>query len=178
MNAEYSSAVWSPSPNYSRGRREPISLIVIHITDGQPRIDRCVERFQQPKTQASPHFVVGRAGEVVQLVALGDRAWHDSGRNSISVGIEHPARTPGELGPDDAGLPLTEEQLAASAALVAHLLGRLNLDIAAVVPHCSNPASSHRDCGRDVADGGIWPWDRYRQMIEECKNAEASSQPG
>ena len=41
-------------------------LIVIHITDGQPRTDRCVERFQQPKTKAAPHFVVGRAGEVVQ----------------------------------------------------------------------------------------------------------------
>lgn len=178
MTPEYPTATWAPSPNYSRGRREAVSLIVIHITDGQPRTDRCVERFLQPKTQAAPHFVVGRAGEVVQLVALGDRAWHDSGRNGISVGIEHPARTPGELGPDDAGLPLTDAQLAASAALVAHLLGQLGLDLAAVVPHCSNPKSSHRDCGRDVADGGIWPWEKYRQMIEECRNAETSSQPG
>lgn len=178
MPAEYPTAAWAPSPNYSRGRREPVSLIVIHITDGQPRTDRCIARLQQSKTAASPHFVVGRDGEVVQLVSIGDRAWHDSGRNGISVGIEHVARTHGELSPDDAGLPLTDAQLAASAALVAHILGRLKLGIAAVVPHCSNPASSHRDCGRDVADGGIWPWDRYRQMIEECKNAEASSQPG
>ena len=27
--------------------------------------------------------------------------------------------------------------------------------------------SGHRDCGLDVTEGGIWPWARYRQMIEE-----------
>lgn len=165
MTAEYPKASWAPSPNYSRGRREPVSLIVIHITDGQPRLDRCVERFQKAKTQASAHFIVGRAGEVVQLVKLGDRAWHDSGRNGISVGIEHIARTPGELGPDDEGLALTETQLDASAELVSWLLGHLKLGLEAVVPHCSNPESSHRDCGLDVEEGGIWPWATYRAQV-------------
>ena len=167
MTAQYPEALWAPSPNYSRGRREPVKLIVIHITDGQPRTDRCVARFQQAKTKAAPHFVVGQAGDVVQLVNTGDRAWHDSGRNGESVGIEHVARTLGELGPDDAGLALTDAQLAASAALVSWLLGHLGLELDAVVPHCSNPESSHRDCGLDVTEGGIWPWARYRQMIEE-----------
>ena len=165
MSAEYLKASWAPSPNYSRGRREPVRLIVIHITDGQPRTDRCVARFQQAKTKAAPHFVVGQAGDVVQLVNTSDRAWHDSGRNGASVGIEHVARTPGELGPDDAGLPLTEAQIEASAELVSWLLGQLKLDITAVVPHCSNPESSHRDCGLDVEEGGIWPWKRYRAML-------------
>jgi N-acetyl-anhydromuramyl-L-alanine amidase AmpD len=154
-------------------------LIVIHITDGQPRTDRCVSRFQQAKTQASPHFVVGRAGEVVQLVKIEDRAWHDSGRNGVSVGIEHVARTPGELGPDDAGLPLTEEQLAASAALVAWLLGHLGLGLDAVVGHYTNSETSHHDCGLgdDATTGGgrrgIWPWERYRRMIEQEQKKHA-----
>ena len=165
MTAQYPGALWAPSPNFSRGRREPVRLIVIHITDGQPRTDRCVTRFQQAKTKAAPHFVVGRAGEVVQLVQLEHTAWHDSGRNGESVGIEHVARTPGELGPDDAGLALTEEQLAASAVLVSWLLGHLGLELDAVVPHCSNPESSHRDCGLDVAEGGIWPWATYRARL-------------
>jgi N-acetyl-anhydromuramyl-L-alanine amidase AmpD len=142
-----------------------VRLIVIHITDGQPRTDRCVARFQQAKTKAAPHFVVGRAGEVVQLVKLEDTAWHDSGRNGESVGIEHVARTPGELGPDDAGLALTEVQLDASAELVAWLLGHLKLGLESVVPHCSNTASSHRDCGLDVEEGGIWPWATYRARL-------------
>jgi len=62
VTAQYPGALWAPSPNYSRGRREPVRLI-------------------------------------------------DSGRNGESVGIEHVARTPGELGEDDAGLPLTEALL-------------------------------------------------------------------
>ena len=171
MTAQYPGALWAPSPNYSRGRREPVRLIVIHITDGQPRVDRCVERFQQPKTQAAPHFVVGRTGEVVQLVKLEDRAWHDSGRNGESVGIEHVARTPGELGEDDAGLPLTDAQLEASARLVSWLLQRFGLEADAVVGHYTNPETSHHDCGLgdDATTGGgrrgIWPWGRYRGML-------------
>lgn len=49
------------------------------------------------KSQASAHFVTGRAGEQRQLVPLSDRAWHAGGRssrwrgrpvNSRSIGIE------------------------------------------------------------------------------------------
>ena len=29
MTAQYPEALWAPSPNYSRGRREPVRLIVI-----------------------------------------------------------------------------------------------------------------------------------------------------
>ena len=119
MFAEYPGAIWAPSPNFTVGRNVAVSIIVIHITDGQPLASRCVERFQKVETRASAHFVIGQGGEVYQLVRIGDRAWHDSGRNGCSVGIEHCARTPGELGRNDAGLSLTEAQLDASAELVA-----------------------------------------------------------
>jgi hypothetical protein len=66
-------------------------------------------------------------------------------------------------------MPLTEPQLIASVRLVAWLLRSYNLPITAVVPHCSNNESSHKDCGRDVEDGGIWPWARYRELIESLK---------
>lgn len=164
MSSEYPDAVWAPSPNYSK-RKASVSLIVIHITDGQPNIDRSVARFQKPQTKASAHFVIGQLGEIRQLVLLGDCAWHDSGRNSISVGIEHVARSPGELNDNDEGLPLTHLQLRASARLVAWLLKRFSLPISAVVPHCSSPTTTHTDCGKDIADGGIWPWAEYRQLI-------------
>ena len=103
-------------------------------------------RFQQAKTKAAPHFVVGQAGGGAAREAEAP-AWHDSGRNGESVGIEHVARTPGELGPDDAGLALTEEQLAASAVLVSWLLGHLGLELDAVVPHCSNPRAAIATAG-------------------------------
>lgn len=37
---------------------------------------------------------------------LADTAWHASGVNAHTVGIEHVARTPGELGLDDPGLTM------------------------------------------------------------------------
>ena len=143
----------------------------------------------------SAHFLVGRQGEVVQLVRLDDTAWHASGVNAVSVGIEHVARTPGELdrrdrwakldqrersalldpgapaelqdSPTDPGLQLTPAQLEASVALVRWLCDRLGLpaDPLHVVPHCSVPGTTHNDCGRDVADGGIWPWAEYFRRL-------------
>jgi N-acetyl-anhydromuramyl-L-alanine amidase AmpD len=191
---DYIPAQWLPSTNYTRGRSKAITTIVLHHTDGQPRFDRAVEHLTKPGGQVSAHFVVGRGGEVAQLVRLEDTAWHASGVNSVSVGVEHCARTPGELdrgdrwakltrtqraalldpgapaelldSATDPGLQLTDAQLDASAALVAWLLRRLRLAPAAVLGHCRVPGTSHLDCGRDVADGGIWDWQDYRRRLE------------
>ena len=168
-------AVWTPSPNYSRGRSgTAVDRVVIHHTDGQPRLDRAVEHLRNPSPSGSPvsaHFLIGQAGEVVQLVDIDSTAWHCSGWNKRSIGIEHVARTPGELGQDDPGLPLTVAQLEASARLVGWLLAQLGLQLDAVVPHCSSPVTTHKDCGLDVADGGIWSWAEYRRRLSLSKAA-------
>lgn len=162
-------ATWVPSPNYNRGRSSvAVDRIVIHHTDGQPRLDRAVEHLCNPNPTGSPvsaHFVIGQAGEIVQLVDIDNTAWHCSGWNKQSVGIEHVARTPGELGHDDPGLPLTVAQLASSARLVRWLLAQMGLSLDSVVPHCSSPVTTHRDCGRADRDGGIWPWVQYRKLV-------------
>lgn len=161
--------IWQPSPNFSRGRSGvAVDRVVIHHTDGQPRLDRAVEHLRNPNPSGSPvsaHFLVGQSGEVVQLVDIDDTAWHCSGWNKRSVGIEHVARRPGELGRDDPGLPLTPTQLASSARLVTWLLGELRLQLDAVVPHCSSPVTTHHDCGRTDTNGGIWPWADYLGMV-------------
>ena len=169
---KYPSAIWTPSPNHSSRSGVTVDRVVIHQTDGRERLDRAVEHLCNPSPsngkRVSAHFVVGQAGsgEVAQLVELSRAAWHCSSWNTRSVGIEHVARTPGELGRDDKGLPLAEAQLEASARLVAWLLREFHLSIDDVVPHCSSPTTTHRDCGRAVEDGGIWPWDRYLGLIE------------
>ena len=184
MEAEYPLASWSPSPNYSSRRGAVVDKVVIHITDGSPSLSGCVERFQKAETKASPHFVVGRDGTVVQLVELDRAAWHASGWNRESVGIEHIARTPGELkgwaklsretrrklveseadaeATTDPGLMPTEAQLAASVTLVRWLCEKLGLpmDRRHVVGHYESPTTTHEDCGRGDDDGGIWPWAR------------------
>ena len=73
-----------------------------------------------------------------------------------------------ELSRGDPGFPLTAEQLRASAKLVGWLLRELGLPLEAVVPHCSSPTTTHHDCGRDQADGGIWPWEEYVGMVAEA----------
>ena len=185
MPAEYPSASFVASPNHSSRNRVSVNKVVIHISDGGPGLERCVERFCKPETKASPHFVIGRGGEVVQLVALDRAAWHASGWNRESVGIEHIARTPGELKnwaklsretrrklvesdedadtETDPGLAVTEEQIAASAALVRWLCQRLGLpcDREHVKGHYECPGTTHEDCGLDRAAGGIWPWARF-----------------
>lgn len=182
MPAEYPSASFVASPNHSSRNGVSVSKVVIHISDGGPGLERCVERFCKPETKASPHFVIGRGGEVVQLVQLDRAAWHASGWNRESVGIEHIARTPGELrnwpklsrdtrrklvenevdadAETDPGLAVTEAQIAASVALVRWLCERLGLpmDRAHVKGHYECPGTTHEDCGLGIESGGIWPW--------------------
>ncbi len=167
----YLLATWAPSPNYTRGRSGTVvDLVVVHNTDGQERSDRAVAHLRNAEAdkRVSAHFLIGQASDIYQLVDTGDTAWHCSGWNARSIGVEHVARTPGELSQTDPGLPLTAAQLKASARLVAWLLHELGLPIEAVVPHCSSPTTTHRDCGKDAVDGGIWPWEDYLGMVCEA----------
>lgn len=181
-------AHWQPSPNFDRRAGRP-EFIVIHITDGGPSFSRCVTRFRDDETRMSPHFVVGREGEIAQLVDTNDRAWHCAGWNTQSVGIEHVARTPGELkkwrtlgeetrlalvddpakagAASDPGMPVTDAQLAASARLTAWLCKQHGwpVDRYRIRAHYENPRSSHADCGLDIGNGGIWPWDLFFELV-------------
>ncbi len=192
-------AIWSPSPNFNRGRKddEP-SFLVNHVTDGGPLVERTVARFDDADSHVSPHVVVGRKGELYQLVDFGDRAWHCKGWNGESIGVEYVARTPGELdrrwpslsrhsrgelidatsltgeevaalvdSPHDPGMPITEAQVQAGARFTAWLCKTLGwpVDRQHLRGHCECPETTHADCGRDVGDGGIFPWSDYLAAV-------------
>jgi len=81
------------TPNKS-GTLNPLYL-VMHYTAGVS-FDGAVNWLSQREAKASAHFVIGRDGELVQMVSLNRKAWH-AGRsqwgelvylNSYSVGIE------------------------------------------------------------------------------------------
>lgn len=190
----YPDAIWRPSSCFSPGHGRKPTFIVIHITDGAPSVQNSAERFASSKAGVSPHFLIGQGGEIYQFVQLEDIAWHAKGWNSNSIGIEHVARSPGELkqwaslssrtrrslvpegvaidGATDPGFTPTEVELAASAKLVAWLCHTFDLvvDRRAIRPHCENPQTTHLDCGRD------WPWDSYLAAVSdglrELRNAE------
>jgi N-acetyl-anhydromuramyl-L-alanine amidase AmpD/V8-like Glu-specific endopeptidase len=144
-----------------------INRIVIHITDGQPKLNGTVSWFQNPSAGVSAHYVVGQDGEVVQMVKHNDIAWHASSANGDSIGIEHVARSPHEwdkkLGRLDPGMMPTEQQYCSSAALVNWLCNHFNLptDRTHVLGHSeADPRTTHTDC-----PNGVWDWDYYMGLV-------------
>lgn len=164
--------------NYTKGRKAGTSIdrIVIHITASKNDYDKTVKNwFQNPRqisngkrVRVSAHYVVGRGGEVVQMVAHGDTAHHANGANSRSIGIEHNATTKREHAPTDA-------QYRSSARLVAWLCARFGLpaDRTHVVGHSEvDPKTTHTSCPNSV-----WDWDTYMGYVASEAAALASAAP-
>lgn len=147
-----------------------ISTIVIHITNGRERIEGPISSFQKPGIQASGHYVVGRGGQVVQMVRHNDVAWHATTANESSIGIFHCARSPKELGHDDLGLPITREQYLASASLVRFLcrLYGLPIDRAIIKGHSEAAQTVHKDCPNK-----IWDWNHFMACISGATGSPA-----
>lgn len=106
-------ARWVASPNFNprRPSSNGVDVIVLHSTCTSTNdTEETVRLFQDPPSQVSSHYVVGKDGQVVQMVSESDRAWHAGdcrwqGRadiNSCSIGIEmvHQDQTPGDDWPD------------------------------------------------------------------------------
>lgn len=83
------------SPNYSRGKTLTPDYIVIHYTAGSSA-EASIRWLCNTKAKASAHVVIGRDGEITQLVNFNKVAWH-AGRsawddktnlNGYSIGIE------------------------------------------------------------------------------------------
>jgi N-acetyl-anhydromuramyl-L-alanine amidase AmpD len=151
------------STNYRRSAGpRTISRVVIHITDGGSRTQGTVDWFQSTNQRnrrgelirVSAHYVIGRDGEVVQMVAHNDVAWHAGPANGDSIGIEHCANT--------RGLDPTEEQYAASAQLVRWLCQTYSIpvDRVHVLGHReADPRTSH------VCPSDRWLWDHYMELV-------------
>ncbi|KRD31996.1 hypothetical protein ASE35_13650 [Lysobacter sp. Root916] len=165
------------SGNY-RAMRTPrtVDRIVIHITDGGSRITGTIGWFQNPDQRnsrnehitVSAHYVIGRDGEVVQMVRNNDVAWHASSANTHGIGIEHVA--------NKRGLDPTEAQYQASAALVAWLCAQYNLPIDRehIVGHQEASPRDNHDC-----PSRLWNWDHYMDCVRAAAapaTAPATSQ--
>jgi V8-like Glu-specific endopeptidase/N-acetyl-anhydromuramyl-L-alanine amidase AmpD len=155
-----------------RSQRE-IRQVVIHITDGGSRITGTIGWFQNPNQRnarnqpihVSAHYVVGRDGEVVQMVRNNDIAWHANAANGHSIGIEHVANSTRRLLP-------TDDEYRGSARLVAWLCCQFGLPIdrTHVLGHSeADTHTTHTNCPNSV-----WDWDRYMAMVQEEADALAA----
>lgn len=88
------------------------------------RFDNIIREFVQPNREASTHFIISQAGALVQMVDLGDIAYHcgasTPANNSNSVGVELEGAV---------GQPMTQAMLDSLAKLIAVIAEISGMDI-------------------------------------------------
>lgn len=81
-------AIWRPSYNIGRpGSLKKPKRIVLHSIANQTTAG-AVHWLCSKASKASAHLVLGRAGEIIQLVPFDTVAWHARVANKNSIGIE------------------------------------------------------------------------------------------
>lgn len=113
--------IWSPSPNFDRGRDKDVRLIIVHDCQGNYEGSAQTFLHSQRPHRVSTHLMIKADGtECMQFVDLSDTAWHVANFNDVSVGVEMP-------GFEAAGFSDTEWQCMAD--VVAWLLDYYDLPI-------------------------------------------------
>ncbi|GHU38972.1 N-acetylmuramoyl-L-alanine amidase [Betaproteobacteria bacterium] len=144
---------WEASPNFDA--RRP-NLVVLHHTSDRT-LDEALITLISPWRKVSAHYLIGRDGEIVQLVAEKDRAWHagaswwggNTDINSSSIGIEL----------DNNGIePFAEAQIGALLVLLSDVMSRHNIPGANVVSHADVSP------GRKVDPSALFPWRRLAEQ--------------
>jgi hypothetical protein len=153
--ADYPGAIWNPAStsNYQVGGRQSYSTIVIHVTQGS--YAGTISWFKNPSAQVSAHYVVRSSdGQITQMVAEKDVAWHARSANSTSVGIEHE-------GFIDNPSWFTDAMYLASAALTKNIADRRGIpkDRNHIKGHSEIPGNDHTDPGPN------WNWTYYMQLV-------------
>lgn len=176
---------YASTPNQGGDFREDPSLVVVHDTAGAS-LASSVSWLRDRRAKASAHLVIGRGGEVVQLVPFNKVAWHAGrsryrgrvGCNAFSIGIEHD--NPGRLDwigrssfkrrykggqfvrtPEHGAgwwLDYTEEQLAASLGVVLALRERYP-SLVHLEPHWAISP------GRKVDTNPLFPLETFRTAL-------------
>ena len=167
LTRDYGAAVWRPSPNYTAAVRtyfRAVDRIVVHTTEGS--FASSVLWLQNRRAEASAHYVVGRAGQVAQLVRERDIAWHAGNWtvNARSVGVEHEgfAFSRGWF---------TETEYRTSARLVAKICLRygIKIDRRHIIGHDEVPDPNHPGQWGGISHhrdpGPYWDWSHYIALV-------------
>lgn len=127
---------WVGSPHFNNRRRtDDITGIVIHST-ANSSLEGVVSWFNNPTSQLSAHYTIGKDGQIVQHVQDIHRAWHAGrsiwkgreGCNDYTIGIEL-------VNLNDGRDPYPEAQHQANVALCAYLAHKYNIDVDDIMGH-------------------------------------------
>lgn len=167
-----------PSPNIEPRRiaGRP-SILILHYT-GLFDIEKAIDWLSRPESKVSCHYVITSDGEIVQMVAESERAWHaglsswhgETDINSASVGIE--IDNPGH----EFGLPFyPPRQMQAVARLSRDIIARNAIRPEAVLAHSDIAPQRKIDPGERfdwawLAGEGVGHW-----LAPEAVTADAPS---
>jgi N-acetyl-anhydromuramyl-L-alanine amidase AmpD len=155
--------------NYARGRARPISMIVMHKTEG-PSVESAVNWFHNAAAHATAHYVLDDT-QIVQTVGDDNVAWHcgNSAVNAVSIGIEIAGFT------DE---PVKNDQVYRNAAkLVAWLCHKYGITPSSktIIGHADVPdpghpgrfggANNHKDPGGRPNNPEHWDWDKFLGFV-------------
>ncbi|OWU86621.1 N-acetylmuramoyl-L-alanine amidase [Oceanicola sp. 22II-s10i] len=158
---DHPGAVWHPSPNFGPRRHggDP-NLIVIHYTamkSARAALDRLCDPAPADGGAVSAHYLVCERGEVWQMVAERDRAWHAGAGNwagcedvnSHSVGIELA---------NDGDSPFAAPLMDTLEGLLTGIMTRWRIGPAGVIGH------SDMAPGRKIDPGPRFDWRRLARQ--------------
>lgn len=112
------------------------------------RFDNLIREFVQPGREASTHFGVSQAGQIVQFVDLADTAWHTGAGspylNHVCVGVEMEGAV---------GEPVTDAMYQSVASLIArtYVLSGMPIDADHIVQHFKILPQTKSDAGTNVS---------------------------
>ena len=141
-----------PSPNFDA--RRP-TLVVLHHTSNNST-DRALTTLTSPERKVSAHYLIGRDGEIIQLVEEKQRAWHAGESwwggnidvNSASIGIELD---------NNGDEPFPDVQIDVLLGLLTDLQQRYNIPRANFIGHADVAP------GRKVDPSAWFPWRRLAE---------------
>lgn len=160
------------SPNFGK-RRDDLrpELVVLHYT-AMKDCASAARALCDPKREVSSHYLIGRDGEVLQLVPEPMRAWHAgvgewrgaSDVNSRSIGIELD---------NDGASPFSEPLMRALETLLPTILTRWKIVPERVIGH------SDMAPGRKIDPGRRFDWQRLaRQGMAVWSDARGDTVDG
>jgi hypothetical protein len=152
---DYPGAIWNAAStsNYRVGRTAAITTIVVHVTQGS--YAGTISWFKNPSAKVSAHYVIRSSdGQVTQMVAEKDTAWHVRTENPYTIGIEHEGWV-------DQPSWFTDAMYRSSAALTRNIADRRGIpkDRAHIKGHNEMPNNDHTDPGPN------WNWTYYMQLV-------------
>jgi uncharacterized protein (TIGR03382 family) len=160
--ADYAGAMWNPAVagNFQVATRglTDVDHIVIHDTEGS--YASSIAWFKDTSAKVSAHYILRSSdGEVTQMVAEKDIAYHDKCFNTTTVGIEHE----GFLADPDHWY--TEAMYIQSAKLSAYLAAKYGIVVnhGNIIGHGEAP-----DCSDHTDPGPGWNWDHYIDLVQSA----------